>query len=80
MNWCNIQKFSSIIQFISQFSEILQTWPLFGSSFFSVRRIVDPAPPEEYIMALNKSGVHFLDPVTHVSFWDVVYLMHGFLE
>jgi myosin-15 len=45
--------------------EILQAWPLFGSSFFSVRRIVDPSPPEEYIMALNKSGVHFLDVVTH---------------
>jgi len=45
--------------------DILQSWSLFGSSFFSVRRIVEVSPPEEYIMALNKSGVHFLDPVTH---------------
>ena len=30
--------------------DILQSWSLFGSSFFSVRRIVEVSPPEEYIM------------------------------
>jgi hypothetical protein len=46
--------------------EILQRWDLFGSSFFSVKRMADPSPPEEYILALNKNGVHFLDIITHV--------------
>lgn len=32
-----------------------------------MKRLADPAPPEEYIMALNKNGVHFLDIITHVS-------------
>ena len=51
--------------------EILQTWPLFGSSFFTLRRINEPQPPIDYILALNKSGVHFLDVITHetVSSW-----------
>lgn len=52
---------------VNLIAEILSTWDLFGSSFFSVKRLADPAPPEEYIMALNKNGVHFLDIITHVS-------------
>jgi len=52
--------------------EILQKWDLFGSSFFSVKRMTDPSPPEEYILALNKNGVHFLDIITHetLNWWS----------
>ena len=48
-------------------AEVLQKWPLFGSSFFAVRRVADPAERSEHILALNKNGVHFLDVMTHVS-------------
>lgn len=47
-------------------AEVLQKWPLFGSSFFAVRRVSDPAERSEHILALNKNGVHFLDVMTHV--------------
>jgi len=53
----------------AQVLHILAQWPLFGSSFFAVRR--EPASgggnqqPSEHILALNKSGVSFLDLATH---------------
>lgn len=43
-------------------TEILSKWPLFGSSFFAVKRSGD-----QQILALNRTGVHFLHIVTHVS-------------
>ncbi|CAG0891500.1 unnamed protein product [Darwinula stevensoni] len=49
----------------AQVLEILQKWPLFGSSFFAIKRVADPREKSEYILALNKQGVHFLDLVTH---------------
>jgi len=42
-------------------TEILSKWPLFGSSFFAVKRSGD-----QQILALNRTGVHFLHIVTHV--------------
>ncbi|GAB6020238.1 Unconventional myosin-XV [Chamberlinius hualienensis] len=48
----------------AQVLEILQTWPLFGSSFFAVKRIGDKETGD-VIMALNRNGVHFLDVITH---------------
>jgi len=47
-------------------AEILEKWPLFGSSFFAVRRDSDPAERSVHILALNRNGVHFLDVITHV--------------
>ncbi|CAL4069630.1 unnamed protein product [Meganyctiphanes norvegica] len=49
----------------AQVLEILQTWPLFGSSFFAVKRVTEPNERVEHILALNKNGVHFLDLLTH---------------
>ena len=45
--------------------EILSAWPLFGSSFFAVRREAEPKEGSEHILALNKNGVAFLDLITH---------------
>merc|ERR1719322_682686 len=47
--------------------ETLSVWPLFGSSFFAVRRVGDGKDTMgfEHIMALNKNGVSFLDQITH---------------
>lgn len=44
------------------FPEILSKWPLFGSSFFGVKRGGD-----QQILSLNRYGVHFLHFLTHVS-------------
>jgi len=44
---------------------ILSEWPLFGSSFFAVRREADAKEGSEHILALNKNGVSFLDLMTH---------------
>ncbi|XP_014277405.1 unconventional myosin-XV isoform X2 [Halyomorpha halys] len=48
--------------------EILSKWPLFGSSFFAVKRSGD-----QQILALNRSGVHFLHLVTHETLSIVPY-------
>merc|ERR1711879_1133136 len=47
--------------------ETLSVWPLFGSSFFAVRRVGDGKDTMgfEHIMALNENGVSFLDQITH---------------
>uniref|UniRef100_A0AAR5QE88 MyTH4 domain-containing protein n=1 Tax=Dendroctonus ponderosae TaxID=77166 RepID=A0AAR5QE88_DENPD len=46
--------------------QVLSSWPLFGSSFFAVKRVVgEPDHWQEHILALNRGGVHFLDMNTH---------------
>merc|ERR1712083_1085311 len=47
--------------------ETLSVWPLFGSSFFAVRRVGEAKDNMgfEHIMAVNKNGVSFLDQITH---------------
>lgn len=45
------------------FTELLSKWPLFGSSFFAIKRGGD-----QQILALNRNGVHFLHLITHVCF------------
>merc|ERR1719411_1053668 len=47
--------------------ETLSVWPLFGSSFFAVRRVGEAKDNMgfEHFMALNKNGVSFLDQITH---------------
>ncbi|XP_060523322.1 unconventional myosin-XV [Cylas formicarius] len=46
--------------------QVLSSWPLFGSSFFAVKRVVgEPEHWQEHILALNRGGVHFLDMNTH---------------
>jgi myosin-15 len=63
-SWEEIQEFSPS-QAKAQVLEILSVWPLFGSSFFAVRREGDPREGSEHILALNKNGVSFLDLITH---------------
>ncbi|KAK4873712.1 hypothetical protein RN001_013072 [Aquatica leii] len=46
--------------------QILSNWPLFGSSFFAIKRVSGNLENwTEYILALNRTGVHFLDMNTH---------------
>ncbi|KAL1494091.1 hypothetical protein ABEB36_009744 [Hypothenemus hampei] len=46
--------------------QVLSSWPLFGSSFFAVKRVIgEPEHWQEHILALNRGGVHFLDMNTH---------------
>lgn len=46
---------------------MLSRWPLFGSSFFAVRRVTGGSAAEwrEHVLALNRRGVHLLHPATH---------------
>lgn len=63
----------SPIQVKAQFLNVLSSWPLFGSSFFAVKRVwseevlTEESSPmwRELILALNRRGVLFLDPNTH---------------
>ncbi|XP_065082461.1 unconventional myosin-XV isoform X2 [Ochlerotatus camptorhynchus] len=63
----------SPIQVKAQFLNVLSSWPLFGSSFFAVKRVWSEETPaeevspmwRELILALNRRGVLFLDPNTH---------------
>ncbi|XP_059051494.1 unconventional myosin-XV [Achroia grisella] len=47
--------------------QVLSRWPLFGSSFFAVRRVTGGSAGEwrEHVLALNRRGVHLLHPATH---------------
>jgi myosin-15 len=66
----------SPLQCKAQFLSVLSAWPLFGSSFFAVKRVYgdDIMLPEEspnapmwreLILALNRRGVFFLDLNSH---------------
>lgn len=62
---------------MSKIAEILEKWLLFGSSFFPVVRDADRNSRDlvdrsEYIMALNRNGVHFLDVMTHVMLFYIL--------
>jgi myosin XV len=66
-------KFESIqqlttIQAKMKFLEILQTWPLVGSTFFYVKNVYDSRIHGDCILAINKLGVNFLHKQTHVNF------------
>uniref|UniRef100_A0A2A4K5C9 Unconventional myosin-XV n=1 Tax=Heliothis virescens TaxID=7102 RepID=A0A2A4K5C9_HELVI len=45
--------------------QVLSRWPLFGSSFFAVRRVSGNGEWREHVLALNRRGVHLLHPSTH---------------
>ncbi|XP_003378742.1 putative MyTH4 domain protein [Trichinella spiralis] len=49
----------------AKFLDLLQTWPLFGSTFFYIPSVSDPRAKGECLMALNRHGVQFLDIHTH---------------
>lgn len=51
-------------------AELLSKWPLFGSSFFAVKRGGD-----QQILALNRSGVHFLHLITHVRHCNIHFVI-----
>lgn len=65
----------------AQFLNILSTWPLFGSSFFAIKRVwADDSSTDdpnqmwkELILALNRKGVLFLDPITHETLQNWSY-------
>jgi len=63
-SWEEVQELSTS-QAKAQVLEILSVWPLFGSSFFAVRRDGEQREGSEHILALNKNGVSFLDLITH---------------
>ncbi|KAF5306868.1 hypothetical protein FQA39_LY00098 [Lamprigera yunnana] len=52
--------------------QILSNWPLFGSSFFAIKRVSGNLENwTEYILSLNRTGVYFLDMTSHetVQHW-----------
>ena len=57
----------SFANYFVYLTDMLSHWPLFGSSFFAVKRVSDPKERADHILALNRHGVHFIDVVTHVS-------------
>lgn len=43
-----------------KFLETVTRWPYFGSSFFEVKKCSNPAVSGDCIVAVNRTGVHFL--------------------
>ncbi|XP_023287831.1 unconventional myosin-XV-like, partial [Orussus abietinus] len=79
--WANmVQQAWTSVQHISaagtkaQVLEILSKWPLFGSSFFAVKRVPEGKEKGgDHILALNRHGVHFIDLVTHETLYHYPY-------
>jgi myosin XV len=76
------------LQCKAQFLSVLSAWPLFGSSFFAVKRVFgddvgmpedEPAGPmwRELILAINHRGVLFLDSNTHETLhhWQFIEII-----
>ncbi|XP_059488251.1 unconventional myosin-XV isoform X2 [Neocloeon triangulifer] len=63
-SWHEVEPLT-VSQAKAQVLDLLSKWPLFGSSFFAVKRLSDPKERSDHILALNRHGVHFLDLITH---------------
>ncbi|KAK0170258.1 hypothetical protein PV328_010838 [Microctonus aethiopoides] len=72
--WNNIQHNTSAVC-KAQVLEILSKWPLFGSSFFAVKRVPENGKEKggDHILALNRHGVHFIDLITHETMYHYPY-------
>ncbi|KAF7402415.1 hypothetical protein HZH66_004682 [Vespula vulgaris] len=71
--WNNVQHIT-VAASKAQVLEILSKWPLFGSSFFAVKRIPEGKEKGgDHILALNRHGVHFIDLVTHETLYHYPY-------
>ncbi|KYN10968.1 Myosin-XV [Trachymyrmex cornetzi] len=71
--WNNVQHSSAAIC-KAQVLEILSKWPLFGSSFFAVKRVPEGKEKgADHILALNRHGVHFIDLITHETLYHYPY-------
>ncbi|XP_058797715.1 unconventional myosin-XV [Phymastichus coffea] len=71
--WANVQ-LTSIANCKAQVLEILSKWPLFGSSFFAVKRVPEGKEKGgDHILALNRHGVHFIDLITHETLYHYPY-------
>lgn len=71
--WNNVQHITAAAS-KAQVLEILSKWPLFGSSFFAVKRIPEGKEKGgDHILALNRHGVHFIDLVTHETLYHYPY-------
>ncbi|XP_071649931.1 unconventional myosin-XV-like [Temnothorax longispinosus] len=71
--WNNVQHSSAAVC-KAQVLEILSKWPLFGSSFFAVKRVPEGKEKgADHILALNRHGVHFIDLITHETLYHYPY-------
>ncbi|CAK9816980.1 Unconventional myosin-XV [Anthophora quadrimaculata] len=71
--WNNVQH-NAVAACKAQVLEILWKWPLFGSSFFAVKRVPEGKEKGgDHILALNRHGVHFIDLITHETLYHYPY-------
>ncbi|XP_076764901.1 unconventional myosin-XV-like [Xylocopa sonorina] len=71
--WNNVQH-NTVAVCKAQVLEILWKWPLFGSSFFAVKRVPEGKEKGgDHILALNRHGVHFIDLITHETLYHYPY-------
>ncbi|XP_076621991.1 unconventional myosin 10A isoform X1 [Colletes latitarsis] len=71
--WNNVQH-NAVAACKAQVLEILWKWPLFGSSFFAVKRVPEGKEKGgDHILALNRHGVHFIDLITHETLHHYPY-------
>ncbi|XP_076234476.1 unconventional myosin 10A [Calliopsis andreniformis] len=71
--WSNVQH-NTVAVCKAQVLEILWKWPLFGSSFFAVKRVPEGKEKGgDHILALNRHGVHFIDLITHETLHHYPY-------
>ncbi|XP_023243119.1 unconventional myosin-XV-like [Centruroides sculpturatus] len=54
----------------AQCLDILQKWPLFGSSFFTVMLMKENLEVIDHVLAINKNGVLLLDIDSHECIWE----------
>ena len=61
------------------FLKVIYRWPTFGSAFFEVKQTTEPNFPEQLLIAINKSGVCLIHPMTKVGCSIQIGLSAGLL-
>ncbi|CAF1426007.1 unnamed protein product [Adineta ricciae] len=56
-----------------KFLDIIQTWPLFGMTFFAVQSVDDPLIRSPCLIGIYKNGILFLDIDTRETLFSISY-------
>ncbi|CAF3546374.1 unnamed protein product [Rotaria sordida] len=70
---CTFVESMSIIEAKIKFLNLIKTWPLFGTTFFTVESVDDPSIRSPCLIGIYKNGILFLDLDTRETLFTIPY-------
>ncbi|CAF2541248.1 unnamed protein product [Rotaria sp. Silwood2] len=70
---CGLVESMSIIEAKIKFINLIKTWPLFGTTFFTVQSVDNPSIRSPCLIGIYKNGILFLDLDTRETLFTIPY-------